>query len=320
VRSSLALIATAGLVAVALSGCTAAPAPQATSGQSSDAVVVSGKFGTEPRVKFPSPLAPKKTQCTEVEAGKGGYLQEGQQALIGLAVYNGATGEEVETAGFGDEEPISLTVSDSTLPGLKKALTCAQVGSRVAVVVPPDDAFGEKGNESIGISPDDSLVFVIDVERAFPAKADGSVRLSRDGFPAVVLAPDGRPGITVPKSAEPQKLETEVLKQGSGEVVKDGDAVVVQYTGVTWADNKVFDSSWETAKEGNQTAGPQTIVVSVGDDAQVIPGFAKAIIGQKVGSQVGVIVPPSEGYGDQEVQGVPANSTLFFVIDILGVI
>jgi FKBP-type peptidyl-prolyl cis-trans isomerase len=291
VRSSLALIATAGLVAVALSGCAAAPAPQASAGQSSDVVVVKGDFGDEPRVEFPSPLAPEKTQCTEVIAGDGEYLQEGQQALIGLAVFNGATGEELQVAGFGEEDPIAVTVSDSTLPGLKKALTCAQVGSRVAVVVPEDDGFGPDGNESIGIAPGDSIVFVIDVQRAFPARADGSVRLSRDGFPAVVLAPDGRPGITVPKVDPPEHLEVEVLKQGKGEVVEDGDSVVVHYTGVLWDGGTVFDSSWETGS-------PATFVVSESEDAQVIPGFSKALIGQTVGSQVGVIVPPSEGYGD----------------------
>ena len=266
-RSSLALIATAGLVAVALSGCSTAPAPEASAGQSSDVVVVKGKFGDAPRVEFPSPLAPEETQCTEVIAGEGEYLQDGQQALIGLAVFNGATGEELQVAGFGDEDPIAVTVSDSTLPGLKKALTCAQVGSRVAVVVPADDGFGPDGNASIGIAPGDSLVFVIDVERAFPARADGSVRLSRDGFPAVMLAPDGRPGITVPKVDPPEHVEVEVLKQGNGQVVEDGDSVVVHYTGVLWADNTVFDSSWETGS-------PATFVVSDSDGAQVIPGFS----------------------------------------------
>jgi len=314
VRSSLALIATAGLVAVALSGCTPAPAaPEATPGQSSDVIVVSGDFGEKPRVEFPSPLAPEETQCTEVIAGDGERLEEGQQALIGLAVFNGATGEDLQFAGFGDEDPIPVTVSDGTLPGLKKALTCASVGSRVAVVVPPEDAFGDEGNASLDIAAEDSLVFVIDVQRAFPARADGAPRLSRDGFPAVVLAPDGRPGITVPKADPPKELQTEVLKQGNGEVVEEGDSVVVHYTGVLWDGGTVFDSSWENG-------APTTFVVSTGEDAQVIPGFADAIIGQTVGSQIGVIVPPSEGYGDQGNEQVPAGSTLFFVIDILGVI
>ena len=324
VRSSLALIATAGLVAVALSGCTPAPeAPEATSGQSSDAVVVKGDFGDAPKVEFPAPLAPDETQCTEVIAGDGAKLQDGQQALIGLAVYNGTTGETVqEPTGFGDEDPIALTVSDATLPGLRKALTCGSEGSRVAVVVPADDAFGDQGNESIGIGADDSLVFVIDVKRALPSRAEGAPQLSRDGFPAVVLAPDGRPGITVPKADPPVKDEiaVEVLKKGSGEVVEDGDSVVVQYTGVLWDDNSVFDSTWTTGEEGNQQPGPKTFVVSTGDDAQVIPGFSNAIIGQTVGSQIGVIVPSSQGYGDQGNDKVPAGSTLFFVIDILGVV
>lgn len=310
-RSSFALIATAGLVAVTLSACASAPAPEATSGQSSDVVVVKGDFGDKPRVEFPTPLVPGETQCTEIIAGEGERLQEGQQALIGLAVYNGATGEELQTVGFGDEDPIAVTYAEGALPGLNKALSCTQVGSRVAAVVPAEDAFGEQGNPAVGIEPGDSIVFVIDVQRAFASRADGSVRLSRDGFPAVVLAPDGRPGITVPKASPPEELEVEVLKQGNGEQVEDGDSVVVHYTGVLWDDNTVFDSSWENGP-------PATFVV--GDGGNVIPGFSKALIGQTVGSQVGVIVPPSEGYGDEGNAQVPAGATLFFVVDILGVI
>jgi len=60
--------------------------------------------------------------------------------------------------------------------------------------------------------------------------------------------------------------------------------------------------------------------VTKSSDAQVIPGFADALIGQQVGSQIGVIIPPSQGYGDQGNSQIPANSTLFFVIDVLGVI
>ncbi|MDQ0896076.1 FKBP-type peptidyl-prolyl cis-trans isomerase [Agromyces ramosus] len=318
-RSSLALIASAGLVAVVLSGCAAAPAPEAGAGRSSEAVVVKGDFGEAPRVEFPSPLAPEETQCTEIIAGEGELLVEGQQALVGLAVYNGTSGEELQVAGF-KKDPVPLAVTAGTLPGLRKGLTCAREGSRVAVVVPAEDAFGDEGNTPLGIEPGDSLVFVLDVQRTFPSRAEGAVRLSRDGFPAVVLAPDGRPGITVPKSDPPEHVEVELLKEGAGPVVEDGDRVVVHYTGVLWDDNTVFDSSWETAEEGNQQPGPRILAVSTGEGAKVIPGFADALIGQTVGSQVGVIVPPSEGYGDQGNAQVPANSTLFFVIDILGVV
>lgn len=308
-RSSFALIATAGLVAVALSGCATTPEPQAAPGQSTDAVVVTGDFGEEPRVEFPAPLVPEETQCSEIIAGEGEYLQDDQFVLIGASLFNGTTGEDIQTVGYGDDGPAPLPLSQ-TLPAFQKGLTCAREGSRVVVVGPSEDLSADAAEGG------DSVVAVFDVMKAFPARADGAARLSRDGFPAVVLAPDGHPGITIPNNDPPVKetSEVEVLKQGNGETVEDGDTVVVQYTGVVWDDDQtVFDSTWKNG-------APTTFVVSEGDDAQVIAGFSKAIIGQQVGSQVGVIVPPSDGYGDQEVQGIPAGSTLFFVIDILGVI
>ena len=312
-RSSLALIATAGLVAVALSGCAAAPTPQASSGQSSDAVTVSGKFGEEPKVEFPTPLAPSTTQCTEVIEGEGELLQEGQFVMLGAALYNGTTGEEVQVVGYKDDAA-PLAIGGETPIAFTKGLSCAREGSRVVIVAPSEETISP-GEDPESAKGGDSIVAVFDVQRAFPGRATGSPQLSRDNFPAVVLAPDGRPGITVPKGDPPTKEESEVevLKRGAGEAVEDGDTVVVQYTGVEWTDGEVFDSSWASGS-------PATFTVSNGEDSQVVPGFAEAVIGQTVGSQVGVIVPPSEGYGDQEAQGIPANSTLFFVIDILGVI
>lgn len=309
-RSSLALIATAGFVAVALTGCTApAPSPEASAGASSDAIVVTGDFGEAPDVEFPTPLVPEATQCTEVIEGEGPLLQPDQMVLLGAALYDAQTGEQIQVIGFDDEDPVPLTLGGNTLEGFAKGLSCAREGSRVAVVVPPVDA----ENPSTGEQPEGSLVAVFDVQRAFLPRANGAARLTRDGFPAVVLAPDGRPGITVPKAAPFETTEVEVLKEGNGPVVEDGDQVVVHYTGVTWADNEVFDSSWESGT-------PAVFTVATGEGSQVIPGFAEAVIGQKVGSQVGVIVAPADGYGDQASEGIPANSTLFFVIDILGVI
>lgn len=308
-RSSFALIATAGLVAVVLSGCASAPAPEATPGRSSDAVKVSGDFGEQPRVEFPTPLVPEETQCTEVIEGEGDRIGDGQFVLLGASVFNGATGEEIQTIGYGDEGPARLPL-DATLPAFREGLTCASEGSRVVVVASSQDLSGEAGGESV--------VAVFDVLRAFPARADGSPQLSRDGFPAVVLAPDGRPGITVPKADPPvdEESEIEVLKRGAGAVVEDGDTVVVQYTAITWDDGEVVDSSWEP--RANEAPGPRAVVV--GEQGEMVQGFSNAVVGQTVGSQVGVIVPPSEGYGDQAGGAIPANATLFYVIDILGVI
>ena len=48
-------------------------------------------------------------------------------------------------------------------------------------------------------------------------------------------------------------------------------------------------------------------------------GFAEALEGKTVGSQVLAVIPPDQGYGDQGSGAVPGDATLVFVIDILGI-
>ena len=55
-------------------------------------------------------------------------------------------------------------------------------------------------------------------------------------------------------------------------------------------------------------------------DGQLIAGWVKGLKGVKLGSRVMLIIPPSLGYGAQGGgQDIPPNSTLVFVIDVLGI-
>jgi peptidylprolyl isomerase len=130
----------------------------------------------------------------------------------------------------------------------------------------------------------------------------------------VVLAPNGTPGISVPTSTPPSTLKVDQLKQGSGATVKQGDAVVVQYTGVLWKERTVFDSTWQNGQ-------PATVVAADGSKVQggVVPGLVRALVGQKVGSQFIAIIPPGMAYGAAGSQTVPGNSTLVYVVDVLGI-
>jgi len=105
-----------------------------------------------------------------------------------------------------------------------------------------------------------------------------------------------------------------VLKKGSGPKVAEGDTVTVHYTGVLWSAKTVFDSSWAKG-------GPVQFLAADGSKTQggIIPGFANALIGQTVGSQVVTVIPPTLGYGDTAQASIPAGSTLIFVADILGI-
>jgi peptidylprolyl isomerase len=150
---------------------------------------------------------------------------------------------------------------------------------------------------------------VIDVIGLVADRATGEDQEAPAGFPTVKLDDDGKPTVTMPDGDAPADLQIATLKAGDGDEVQDGDSVTVQYQGSLWASGEVFDQSWGRAPATFQTSG-------------VVPGFSKALVGQKVGSQVIAVIPPSEGYGEagQPDAGISGTDTLVFVIDILDTI
>lgn len=102
--------------------------------------------------------------------------------------------------------------------------------------------------------------------------------------------------------------ETQVhtLQAGSGPVVAPTATVSVCYMGVDGRDGHVFDSSYE---RGEPVDFPLE---------GVVPGFQKAIAGQKVGSTVAVAMTSDDGYPKGEPRaGIEAGDTLIFAIKIL---
>ena len=309
-RKSVALIASVTLIA-ALSACSAGGsasancAPRAESGSASQALNITGGFGTSPTVVFPSPLKTSTTEREILTEGTGDIVTLGQTVTIEYSLYDGATGDVLLESQFDRTATGPVPLLDTTLPGIVKALECLPVGTRVAAAIAPSDAYAAAGYPQAGIGPDTTLVLVADIIGVALAKANGTSQPAVDGFPSIVLDENGVPGITIPLTEAPTEFELAVLKKGDGPVVKKGATVTVHYTGALWSDNSIFDSSWANG-------APVSFNLE-----QVVPGFTQAIEGQTVGSQVIAIIPPALGYGDQANAGIPAGSTLVFVIDIL---
>jgi hypothetical protein len=102
--------------------------------------------------------------------------------------------------------------------------------------------------------------------------------------------------------------ETQVhtLKTGDGPVVAPTATASVCYMGVNGRDGSVFDSSYE---RGQPAEFPLD---------GVVPGFQKAIAGQKVGSTVAVAMTSADGYPDgQPSAGIQKGDTLIFAIKVL---
>jgi peptidylprolyl isomerase len=310
---------------LALSGCgatTAAPkaSEKATAsataectpeGTKSSAVSVSGDFGAAPTVSFDGPLITTETERTVVIPGTGtDVATTGSQVEVAYTAYHGASGDEIDTTGYGADGALgTLAVDDSMyITGLARAINCSVAGDRVVAVIPPSDGFGDAGSADFGLGATDSMVFVIDVTTVIPSKATGVAQPAQAGLPTVDLAEDGTPTLTMPKTEAPDELTISVLKKGDGPVVASGDTVTLEYTGALWATGKAFDSSWTTA-------GPTSFATT-----DVVPGFGAALVGQSVGSQVLAVLPPAEGYGTggNKAAGISGTDTLVFVVDILG--
>jgi peptidylprolyl isomerase len=280
-------------------------------GDASESVEVSGDFGSAPEVTVDGPLTVDTTERSIVTEGDGEEVGAGETANIALAAYNGTSGAALDQLAYNPDQPLAAKMDDATfLPGVVRAVECTTVGSRVVAVVPAADGFVPDQASQLGLGATDPVVIVVDVlsKAATPLdRADGADQPAPEGFPEVALADDGAPTITIPDADPPTETRIANLKVGDGEEVPDGASVTVHYTGINWNTKKVFDSSWERGE-------PATFVTS-----QVIPGFTKALVGQKVGSQVIAVIPPADGYGEAgSGEDIGGTDTIVFVVDILG--
>ncbi|MDT5124582.1 MAG: hypothetical protein QOH54_226 [Mycobacterium sp.] len=105
------------------------------------------------------------------------------------------------------------------------------------------------------------------------------------------------------------ETQVQTLQAGEGPVVAPTATVSVCYMGVNGRDGTVFDSSYERG-------APEEFPLD-----RVVPGFQKAIAGQKVGSTIAVAMAPADGYPDgQPSAGIQKGDTLVFAIKILDVV
>lgn len=102
------------------------------------------------------------------------------------------------------------------------------------------------------------------------------------------------------------KLQEIDTTPGTGDEVKAGDTVTVDYTGAVAATGKIFQSSLDTGQP-----------ISFGLN-QVIAGWSQGVPGMKVGGTRRLLIPANLAYGAQPPagSGIPANADLVFDITL----
>jgi peptidylprolyl isomerase len=278
-----------------------------------DAVTVGAGAKGVPTVTLKTkPFTVKETTHKVLTAGKGAAVKATDVVGADYLMLNAKDGKQLDTS-YG-KTPATMDLGGGRLlPGLTKSLVGEKVGSRVLVAMTPADAFGAQGNQQIGAGATDTILALLDIKSATAplTTATGKAVPPKAGLPTVKVT-QGKPAeFTIPKTPAPKKLVVQPLIEGTGAAVKAGQTLKAAYTGVVYADGRMFDSS------ASEKGGFREFPIGV---QQVIPGWDKALVGQRIGSRVLVVVPPAEGYG---VKGNPqakikGTDTLVFVVDILG--
>ncbi|MFN0122194.1 MAG: FKBP-type peptidyl-prolyl cis-trans isomerase [Blastocatellia bacterium] len=125
-------------------------------------------------------------------------------------------------------------------------------------------------------------------------------------------------GKTAAKTTESKKLSQEITTDsglkyidivvGTGPSPTPGETTVVHYTG-TLTDGTKFDSSVDRGQ-------PFSFPIGMG---RVIKGWDEGVMSMKVGGKRKLTIPPQLGYGARANGPIPANATLIFEVELLGV-
>lgn len=128
-----------------------------------DAPAVTFDGRRSPEIGEPTGAVPQKVLVDVIRPGTGVKVRAGDQITVNFKTVIWGSGKTVvETYGKG-KKPLTYGTNDF-VPGFTSAVVGQRAGARLLVAVPPEFGYGAAGAESSGISGDDTLLIVIEIE------------------------------------------------------------------------------------------------------------------------------------------------------------
>jgi peptidylprolyl isomerase len=142
---------------------TAAKPPTATKVSPSSG---ESNISTKPKIPKAAGAAPKALKVEDLIEGKGAAAKSGDKVAVRYVgvLYN--NNKEFDSSWKRGKAPFELTLGQGqVIQGWDQGLLGMKVGGRRRLTIPPDLAYGAQGAGS-AIGPNETLVFVIDLEQA----------------------------------------------------------------------------------------------------------------------------------------------------------
>ncbi|RBP98872.1 FKBP-type peptidyl-prolyl cis-trans isomerase [Bifidobacterium xylocopae] len=296
-------------LAIGLAGCGGSTNPtpseqesspsSASSGAKLEGVSADGKPGQKPKISFKTPLTVTDKASAVLQEGDGDALQDGDHLCVRSVAVNAKDGKELDSTWEKGAPDCQIVVDHKTYGQYYDAFKSMKVNGTLGVGI--NDASGKAAG-------DNAYVMALTVVSKFKPLARATGEKARNipaDLPKVTLASNGKPSLDLNNYKPTDKLVAQPLITGNGPKVKADQSITAHYTGWLASDGKQFDSSWDKGEPADFSLDG------------VVKGWKQGLAGQTVGSQVLLVVPPSLGYGSSAQKGIPANSTLIFVVDIL---
>ena len=114
---------------------------------------------------------PTTVQTTVLIKGQGKPVTADDMLVLNFFTMDYATGQYIENSFTDGNGPQAGALGDM-IPGWRTALVGQPIGTRLLIIVPPDQAY-PKGNATPSIAPNTTLVCIVDIQFAFKQGATG---------------------------------------------------------------------------------------------------------------------------------------------------
>lgn len=246
----------------------------------------------KPEVEIPA-AAPTELVRTVVEEGSGEEAAVGDTVIVDYIGVRSSDGLPFDNS-YDRGQPFPVVLGEGgVIQGWDDGLIGSTSGERVQLDIPAAQAYGETARSNI-ICANENLSFVIDI-RAVVKAVDPADEPTE---PGVDLSP--APGV--------DDTVFEDLVEGDGDVLADGDTAVLRYVTFLGDSGDMLESNWDG----------EPLQVVYGEN--LLPGLFEGLDGMSVGGRRAITVPPVDAYGEagQPDAGLPADTDLIYVVDLLG--
>ena len=291
---------TALALCLGLSACGGNSDGDGHSGDTMQGVSASGKLGSKPDISFKTPFKVENQTHQVIQKGDGEVIRDGDRVCTRSLALDAKTGKVISSTWDKSSPECSIVISKKSIPAYYDTFKGLKVNSTVAVGIDESGSGSSQASDSYIMA----LTFVSRSKNLTRAQGQKVTDLPSD-LPKISLDNKGKPSLDLNGYQPKGGLVVQPLIKGKGAKVGQHQSVSANYTGWLASDGKQFDSSWDRGQASDFSLD------------QVVKGWQQGLAGQTVGSQVLLIVPPELGYGSQQQQKIPANSTLIFVVDIL---